>query len=78
MANMSGFMGHTTARIQSKGTGYDNKSLHKFKAVPKIPNRVVAPPSYSSLRNHTMNKVVNYRLGNNPLITQDTQLASMI
>jgi len=76
-ANMVGYKGHISARIEQKGTGYDNKALHKITKPHFTPKKSLIPFSFNSLKPNTMNRVMNYRLGNNP-ITLDTQLAKLI
>lgn len=71
-----GLKNGVTARIAKKGTGYGNKALCKASKAPISPKKAMVPPSIKGLRTQTMNRVTNYRFGNNP-ITQDTQMSNL-
>ena len=47
-ANMVGYKGHISARIEQKGTGYDNKALHKITKPHFTPKKSLIPFSFNS------------------------------
>ena len=76
MSSMAGFMGGVTARIVMNTMGYEKPVMKLAKSTFKSKPHMSAP-SVRTLRTHTMNRVVNHRLGDNP-IASDTQLSNLI
>lgn len=76
--SMAGYRGRVTARIAMKNSGYDNKAVHARPKRYNAPQKPVIPPSVRSLRTHTMNRVVDYRLGTNNPINMDSLLSNLI